>query len=245
MARDFYIVLGISTDADPQQIKSAYRRLVKVYHPDITQHQEERFLEVQDAFDTLSDPELREKYDSVRKLTESSENRRAPNEHIYTVSKSHTTRAEPLVPDRTSDRQIHRRHPFFSMGDEMDRRFTDLDEFFHGWVPDMLSSSRGASRRKDLFVEIVLSPGEAAVGGLIPLKVPIERICGRCNGTGVEAFLYCRMCRGEGKVTDYHQIEVSVPPGVADGKQVRLSLADIGLSGSDLIVLVTISAESL
>jgi curved DNA-binding protein len=66
MARDFYQVLGISRDADPAEIQRAYRRLARQNHPDVNKQvgAEERFKEVAEAYDVLSDPELRRRYDA-------------------------------------------------------------------------------------------------------------------------------------------------------------------------------------
>ncbi|WP_343050062.1 DnaJ domain-containing protein [Nocardioides ungokensis] len=66
MAQDFYEVLGISRDAEPADIQRAYRRLARQHHPDVNKHSEaeERFKEIAEAYDVLSDPELRRRYDA-------------------------------------------------------------------------------------------------------------------------------------------------------------------------------------
>lgn len=66
MARDFYEVLGVSRDAAPDEIQRAYRRLARQNHPDVNKDTgaEERFKEIAEAYDVLSDPELRRRYDA-------------------------------------------------------------------------------------------------------------------------------------------------------------------------------------
>src|SRR6476646_12229290 len=66
MAQDFYEVLGISRDAEPADIQRAYRRLARQHHPDVNKHSEaeERFKEIAEAYDVLSDPEQRRRYDA-------------------------------------------------------------------------------------------------------------------------------------------------------------------------------------
>lgn len=224
MPHDFYVVLGVSKDADLQQIRRAYRRLVKLYHPDVAGAQVEKFLEIRKAYEALSDEESRSSHDR-----ELSEGRPAPP-------------AEPLVVHRrTRQAPVARRRRTPPRPEEMGDLFSAVDEFFSGWVPGFFTSGRGASRHKNLYVELILEPHEAAGGGLFPLQIPTEQACPECEGSGYQGELTCRACRGHGRSVDYHQIEVSIPPGVATGTEARIALDDIGLNGVDLIVLVTVS----
>jgi curved DNA-binding protein len=65
MASDFYSALGVSRDASPDEIQRAYRKLARTYHPDVNKapEAEERFKEISEAYDVLSDPKTRERYD--------------------------------------------------------------------------------------------------------------------------------------------------------------------------------------
>ncbi|MDQ1383042.1 MAG: curved DNA-binding protein, partial [Actinomycetota bacterium] len=64
--RDFYEVLGVARGAQPDEIQRAYRKLARTYHPDVNKDPaaEERFKEVSEAYDVLSDPETRKRYDA-------------------------------------------------------------------------------------------------------------------------------------------------------------------------------------
>src|SRR5436190_21519318 len=64
--RDFYEVLGVGRDASADDIQSAYRKLARTYHPDVNKDPgaEDRFKEISEAYDVLSDPELRRRYDA-------------------------------------------------------------------------------------------------------------------------------------------------------------------------------------
>ena len=67
--KDYYAALGVAPDADDQAIKQAYRKLARQYHPDVNpgdKQAEERFKEINEAYQALSDPERRRKYDELR-----------------------------------------------------------------------------------------------------------------------------------------------------------------------------------
>ncbi len=224
MSRDFYVVLGISPDADLDQIKIVYRRLIKLYHPDVGPHpiEKEKILQVRETYEALAEQPAK----GERAAAE--QGRFEPRVPVG-----------PLVVDRSGRpaAKARKRRP---LAEQLAGRFTELDEFFAGWVPGLFHAGRHTPQRKDLFVELVLAPSEARTGGMIPLQIPIEQGCADCDGIHVAGGLVCSTCQGGGRVVDYHQIEVSVPPGVADGTESRISLGDIGLPNTDLHVLVTV-----
>ncbi|HOX44059.1 MAG TPA: DnaJ domain-containing protein [Myxococcota bacterium] len=216
--RDFYVVLGVSRDADPGEIKTAYRRLVKLYHPDAAPCAPvDKFIEVQDAYDCLSDPETRGQHDQAL------EGSGAQAGDRVRVKKRAATRA----------REVPRGEP---PGPSV---WSELDDFFAGWVPGVFGAGPDAAREKDLYAELVLSRQEARAGGMLPLQIPVEQGCAECRGT-LAGPVGCPVCHGRGRVVDYHTIEVSVPPGVDDGTLARIPLTDLGLRKVSLLLLVSI-----
>jgi molecular chaperone DnaJ len=210
-AKDYYIILGVSRGADLEKIKKAYRRGVKNYHPDTTQSAEgsERFLEIKEAYDTLSDTAKRAAYD--RKLEQQG--------------------SLPLI-NRAPERVVKRRDIF----NRMDIFSSAADEFFSGMVPGFFD--RDIGRRKYLYLEMILTPEEAREGGTFPLTVPVVEACPRCRMTGVWDYFYCPVCYGYGRVRSQREFSVSIPPNVAHDTQVNLSLEDIGLRDVDLHVRI-------
>ncbi|MBW1870917.1 MAG: J domain-containing protein [Deltaproteobacteria bacterium] len=227
MSRNFYVVLGVSSDAEPLQIRRAYRRLVKLYHPDVADQPVEKFHEIQEAYKALSDK------DSQKQHNQQTAEEEPPAAFVgLEVSKKRTKR--PVA-------RPHMRPP--SLNEEIQGLFSQVDDFFSGWVPGLFTKTGlKDTHRKNLFVELILEPGEALAGGLFPLQVPTEQACIECDGQGYQSSLVCHSCHGRGRTVSYHEIEVSVPPGVSDGTEARISLGDIGLQGVDLIVLVSINS---
>ncbi len=222
MTKNFYVVLGVSRDADPTQIRAAHRRLVRRHHPDTGTGSLERFTEVQEAYQTLSDESERQRYDrSLQECPPIPEDAAPPRPR----STSALSREPPLP------------SPYERLTGGL---WGAVDELFDGFVPGFFTAGRTASRRKDLYVEIVLEPDEAAKGGLFPLEIPILVRCGACNGRGKSAVFLCHKCRGRGGVPGRREVEISMPAGVTDGTRARLSMEDIGLFGVDLNVLVSV-----
>lgn len=205
MPKDYYIVLGVTRGANLNKIKKAYRTVVKKYHPDVVQSEEtkKRFLEVREAYETLIDEGKRKEYDK-------------------TLARQESELKIKTVPD-----MIERRTSLF---DQMESRFfSATDDFFEGFLPGFFDIDKARIRGKDLYFEAILSPGEAAKGGLFPVTVPVIEPCPRCSKTGFWEDFVCPTCSGTGRVHSERGFSISIPPNVANGTEIRLSLEDIGL----------------
>jgi molecular chaperone DnaJ len=216
MPKDYYIVLGVSRGADLNKIKKAYRTVVKKYHPDVVQTEEtkKKFLEIREAYETLSDETRRRQYDEDLA-------RRGSGLRIR------------KVPDI-----IESRISFF---EEMERRFSSAtDDFFEGFLPGFFDVDKRRIGGKDLYFEAILSPREAAEGGLFPITVPTIEPCPKCGKTGAWEDFFCSVCSGYGRVQSQRAFSLSIPPNVKHGTEIRLSIEDIGLHDVYLNVMVLI-----
>ena len=213
MPRDYYIILGVSKNAELNKIKRAYRKAVKQYHPDLSPSQEdtEKFMEIKEAYETLGNEEKRKRYDETLALQESP----------YRITN---------VPSR-----IQRRTSLF---DQLDSFTSTIDDFFSGFVPGFFDRAR--TIKKQLFLELILSPREASDGGLFPITVPAIEPCPRCGKSGFWEDFFCPRCRGQGRIRVEREFSLSVPPHVKHGTEIKLSLEDIGLKGVSLAVTVLV-----
>jgi molecular chaperone DnaJ len=218
MPQDYYIVLGVSRRADLKKIKNAYRTVVKQYHPDLSRNTEtaEHFLRVKEAYDTLADEEKRRRYD----------------EELSREGSELRIRKAPEI--------IRNRRSRF---EEMSRFPSRADEFFSGILPGFFDAEKGRIREKDLYFEAILSPGEAAEGGLYPITVPVLDLCSRCSGTGLWENFFCPLCKGYGRIQGERGFSLSIPPGVRHGTEITLSMEDIGLRDTYLNIVVLIEPD--
>jgi molecular chaperone DnaJ len=213
--KDYYLVLGVSRRANLNKIKKAYRTVAKQYHPDMTRSPEstERFREIKEAYETLGDEQKRRRYDDDLAREESA---------------VRITRVPDIVQRGTS------------VFDRANGLFSHVDEFFEGFVPGFFDRSLG--RGKDLYFEAILSPSEAAEGGLFPITVPVVEDCPRCSKAGFWEAFFCPVCYGYGRVRGEREFSVSIPPNVKHGMEFRLSMEDIGLKDAWVNIVVYVDA---
>lgn len=202
MARDYYEILGVKRDASEKEIKQAYRRLARRYHPDVNPGDmaaEERFKNINRAYEVLSDPQKRAKYDRYGEQWEQAE-------------AFEKARAQAGV--KGGARTFH-----FDFG----------DLFGRGGFESIFGDLFGGARRRapmrgqnvEYTTEITLE--EAYAGTTRYLQLQSEETCPTCQGAGELANAICHVCRGEGTVSRPKRLEVKIPAGARDGTRVRLA----------------------
>jgi molecular chaperone DnaJ len=213
MKKNFYKILGVDQKASPEKIKRAFRQAAKRYHPDVSPRDEEKFREVQEAYETLSDPERKALYDQEM-----------------------LTKRTPFPQPRSF--RPSRSYPSSLFGG-IDEFFEELEDSLmgtgYGFLDELEQGHVGFS------VEITLTPSEARKGCKIPLEMPFWAECRRCRGTGYVTGLICGFCRGRGKEKIRKKITLTIPSGVKNGMRIRIPLRGLDLRGAYLVAALRIS----
>ncbi len=224
--RDYYKTLGVERIASQTQIKSAYRKLARKYHPDVNPNNkdaEQHFKEINEAYQVLSDPEKRKKYDELGADWERG----------------------------TTEDEVFRRYAQAG-GSEFGGAsggFSDFFERFFGlggglgggpsrsFQFDFGDESAGAvrSRGRDQESEVKISVRDAVHGTRRRLELSSEDQCDVCGGSGMTARQEtrgrtriirsaepCAKCGGRGTIRVHRTLEVNIPPGVSEGSRIRL-----------------------
>ncbi|MBN2010753.1 J domain-containing protein [candidate division KSB1 bacterium] len=230
MAKNYYFILGINSDASIEQIKTAYRQRVMEYHPDHYGENCTPFLAVQEAYATLSDPQRRQNYDrSIRRKSSS------PITEINT--RRHDV--EPLIPEQ---QPIHMQD--VSLTRSFDTYFPSFDEMFDRlWNNFSGRSEPKSNQLKSLTVEIPISPYQAARGGMFRILVPLQRTCTTCHGRGGVGAYSCWLCAGEGFINQEFPVSVSVPAGINDRSVIQIHLDRYGIHNFYLTIVFQISDQ--
>jgi DnaJ-class molecular chaperone len=217
-SRDYYEVLGVSRKATPVEIKAAHRKLARKHHPDLNQgnkQAEERFKEIQRAYDVLSDPEKRKKYDMFGENWEKA-GEAPPGWEGFRAPKG------PGPGPGGGAEGGGFAYDFGDLGD-LGGEFGDLRNLFGG-----LGGGRGRARRtaamrgQDIEAELELSLVEAHNGGRRSFQVRVSDICPACGGTSRVAGKLCPGCRGTGVQERSRAIDVNLPAGAREGTTMRL-----------------------
>jgi DnaJ-class molecular chaperone len=221
--RDYYQVLGVSRSASADDIKTAYRKLARKFHPDLNpgdKAAEERFKELQEAYDVLSDPENRKLYD------QHGANWKAVKQGGGAPPPGWQGRR----PSGTG--QAGGQAGGFDSGDFDFSGFGVGGGAGGGFSSDIFEelfsrSGRGRTRRsargQDVEAELEISLEEAHRGVRRTLQMQVAETCPTCNGTGEKDGQACPTCGGAGQVLKPKTIEVNIPAGVRDGSTVRVA----------------------
>ncbi len=216
--RDYYEVLGVKRDASDDEIKKAYRKLARKFHPDLNpgdKTAEDQFKQLQGAYDVLSDAENRKLYDQY------GENWRA----VKAGGEPPPPGWQPGAPPRGTGARTGGGFDFgdFEFGSFGGRGggagFDIFEELFGGERGRTQRSGRG----QDVEAELEMTLEEAHRGARRTLQMQVAEICPKCNGSGVKDDRPCDTCGGAGQVLRQKNIEVNIPAGVRDGSTVRLA----------------------
>ncbi len=261
--RDYYEILGVARDCDERELKVAFRRLAKQYHPDANPDDPgaaEKFKEINEAYEILKDPQKRAAYDRLGHA--------AFGNGAGGGAGGPFGGAGDFGPDFAQ-----------AMSDIFEEMFGD---FMGGAGRGGARRGRGADLRTHLrldleeafhgkTVEITLKRatpceecgGSGAAPGARPALCPtcggsgavrtssgffmVERTCPTCHGEGRMASDPCAACGGAGRVEREQTLQVKIPAGVEDGTRIRLAgEGEAGVRGGpagDLYIFVSIAAH--
>lgn len=242
--KDCYEILGVSRNATQEEIKKAYRKLARKYHPDVNpgdKKAEERFKEIQEAYEVLKDPEKRAQYDRFGQT----------GGFDFSSQWSSYSTGSPFGN--------------FSQGFGRGIDFEDLfGSIFGGGAGTAAETFVG----RDIESELTISLEQAFTGINTQVTLPIEKecpycggqgkkigkntrtcstckgsgrsrigkgplnisaVCPACGGVGKVGLEMCSACGGRGRTSDTKRLTVKIPPGVKDGSKIRV--AGQGLPG--------------
>lgn len=231
--RDYYAILGLSRDADIETVKRTYRRLALQYHPDRNpgnKEAEERFKEISEAYEVLSDPEKRRQYDLFGQVSSAGAGQADPftqvMEEVFEQFFGGRTRTQRSQATPGEDIQLTLELTLEEIAQGTRRTLT----YARQEACSACGGTGSASRRPTTPCPTCGGSGQIAyrVGGGFFHQI-VYQTCPDCGGTGVRIVDPCPVCSGTGLELTTHTREVEIPPGVVDG--MILSLQGAGHRG--------------
>ncbi|MGH7826214.1 MAG: DnaJ C-terminal domain-containing protein [Candidatus Binatia bacterium] len=208
--QDYYKVLGVQRSADLDEIRKAYRKLARKYHPDVNpgdKQAEDKFKQISAAHEVLGDPEKRKRYD------EFGEAGLAPG---FDPEKAKAYQQWRQQSEQTGGSFR------FQFGDSDDVfNFGDLGEFFRRRAAAERSTGSGRDTEAEMDIDFL----DAVRGFQAALTVQRPVSCRECRGTGSKTGSRnnrCPACGGSGRIVRPETVRVNVPPGAETGKRIRV-----------------------
>ena len=222
--QDYYKILGVDRNASQKEIREAYRKLARKYHPDVQppdkkEEAQEKFKQINEAYEVLSDPEKRKKYDHLGHNWQHGENFSAHQQG-------------PFGGERTGFRD------FSDMGGGFTFSFGEgggggsaFSDFFRAFFGEDIfgEGTRGGTGRAhrprrgiDAEAELEVTLEDIFHGREKHLQFAVQDLCSQCSGTGLSGRNFCNTCGGTGQVADVKTVKLKVPPDAREGKKIRL-----------------------
>ncbi len=231
--KNYYLILGVNSDATLADIKTAYREQAKNLHPDYFGHDSGPFIDLQEAYAVLSDVTRRKAYDNVI--------------GNIRVSKGSAERSvEPLIPKQPTPEPLIPTEGQVDLGElsltDSFRTFSpSFDELFDRLWRNFSLIQPKVERLRSLNVEIKINPYEAHRGGRVKLSVPARLRCPVCFGQGGIGVFECWQCAGEGVVQGEYPVTIAFPPGVVNNYMIQIPLDRFGIRNFYLNVIFRVS----
>jgi len=206
--KDYYNLLGVKQNASEKEIKQAYRRLARKYHPDVNpgdKSAEAKFKEMNEAYEVLSDKEKRQKYNQFGDQWQ----------YADQFKQAGRQQASPSGFGRGGGST-----GFHFTGGGLDSLF---DELLRGTPGGSTRRQARPRRGRDIESPIEITLEEAYSGTRRTISIRVEEPCTTCHGTGFIQNVPCSVCQGAGAVARIKRLEVKIPAGVRDGSRVRIA----------------------
>ncbi|OAG27889.1 molecular chaperone DnaJ [Thermodesulfatator autotrophicus] len=229
--KDYYQILGVSRNASQEEIKKAYRRLARQYHPDLhpgDKEAEERFKEISEAYEVLSDPEKRAIYDARgwRGLHERGYEGFTDVDDIFSTF---SDLFEEFFGIRFGGGPTRERRPRRGADLSYEITVTLEDVYFGREIPIEIERYENCSACQGTGLAPGASPKYCPTckgrGHVVHSEgfFRLSTTCPTCHGQGTLITDPCPACKGKGRVRKKKKLSVKVPPGIEDGSVIKVS----------------------
>ena len=255
--KDFYKTLGIAATASEDEIKSAFRKLARQYHPDVNKDEIsiEVFKSIKEAYEVLSNPQEKLKYDQFKGYaTFGKQTSKAQAKKAYTAG-SETKNQYTPPPQATQYKKTEQQDK--TAKEENKESFTSVfNDILEGlFTSDKQSSSKKDSKPKqkpengkDITMRVKISYMESLNGTNRKVNILHTEKCPNCQGKKFINGALCPFCKGRGDVSLHKKLNVRIPPNVTNDSKIRIANeGNKGINGGkngDLYLIIEVENDS-
>lgn len=260
--KDYYKILGISKEASQEEIKKAFRQLARKYHPDVNpgnKEAEEKFKEINEAFQVLSNPEKKQQYDKYGRSAFSQEDLMGFRSQGFNFEDLFSDFGFGDIFDIFNHRRSSKDYEDYEEGADLryDLEIT-LEEAFFGVkktieIPynEICKKCNGLGAEEKNFKECSKCRGAGEIR-IVRRQGFTQFIsvtsCDKCRGRGKIATKYCELCKGKGEIEKTQKIEIKIPKGINSGQYLRIEgKGELGKNAppGDLYIVIHIKKHPL
>ena len=204
MTKDYYKILGVAEFDTAENIKLAYRKLARKWHPDIAGESTEaisKFKEINEAYEVLSNQVKKAEYDKARQF--------------YNYANKTTERKTETTKSNTTNPQTEKKNFNFNWEEFLGKKYRE--------TTFKKQEAKVPKRGNDIHTDLDISIFEAMGGTTKVINMLQTQICTKCKGRKFVNGSICPDCNGKGEHVNYKKFSVKIPSGIKNGSKIRLS----------------------
>lgn len=218
---NYYETLGVSVNSTTAEIKSAYRKLARKYHPDINKAADamNKFKNITKAYETLSNQKLREQYNTLNgffrtETTQTTSPEKAQEEYSKDYKNKKTQNTTTPNSNKQSTKQQNKQKTGFIK--VLKVMFAKLKR------QKRAKNNKKPQKGENITTDITISTDEVITGSKRIINILSTQTCPKCSGHHFINGGKCMECNGTGEVSRRKKITVTIPKGIKDGAKLRL-----------------------
>ena len=240
--KDYYQILGVPRTAGAEEIRKAFRKLARQFHPDVAKNKaqaEEKFKEINEAYEVLGDVEKRKKYDALgANWKQGAEFRPPPGSHPF------GGRGRGAGGGRGTAEDFEFQFGGTGFSDFFEQLFRERGGG-GGRDRTVYGDGAPAERGRNIEGDIMVTLEEALRGSVRTVTLRRETACAQCRGAGQMRQRACSACGGHGQIEQTETYQVKIPAGVTEGQRLRVGgKGEAGAGGAgagDLLLRVCLA----
>ncbi|ADM89764.1 putative chaperone protein dnaJ [Candidatus Zinderia insecticola CARI] len=232
--KDYYEILGLSSNASFEDIKMSYRKLAMKYHPDRNPNNkeaEDKFKEIKEAYENLSDPIKRKNYDKYGSVNYNDNLNNNFNETFSDIFSEFFSNEEDEEYENINKWSNFRKKKknnddlnenidlYYKLKITLNEAINGLNTYIEIYYLDICLNCNGTGSKS--YIKCNLCKGKGKLN-IQKSFFNIKQKCYKCNGKGKIVRLLCKFCNGDGKLKKKKKINIKIPKGIENGMKIKI-----------------------